>query len=262
MLCRGPLAMSTRSHRLAAVEVTDEEIRATRDAAGAILKDMHYARRAPAAYHEAEASDFAGRRGSGRTGTSSLLPKCREGSRLCRVSLRLSSAGGGCHMMPHACGMRRASLRPVTVAPDRWSLSCSLGMLPRRTARWIYFSRRWPSTSGSCGRLRTRRFHRDLQVRGDPRATLEPSQLCLMPDGPVILISLMRGWAVDMSAKPYGGAASAPEEVLVTTDLENAYGRAYRSCILRSAQRRAPELVRMLACQWGHVASQIWGSAS
>ena len=61
------------------------------------------------------------------------------------------------------------------------------------------------------------------------RKQLEPKQLCLMPDGPVIVARVLRGWAHDMIATDEGESTGQDgeddEDVITSTDLENAYGR-------------------------------------
>ena len=88
------------------------------------------------------------------------------------------------------------------------------------------------------------------------RRSLEPHQLGVnTPDGVVMAVRVLRGWADDIEQ---GAASTQSTDVLVGTDLANAYCRMLRSGGLRSTRSRAPALARMLAMQWGHGGTAVW----
>ena len=78
---------------------------------------------------------------------------------------------------------------------------------------------------------------------------LEPAQLgCGTPDGAGIMVSLLRSWAEEESDE-WADRDDDPT-VFAGLDLENAYGRAYRSACVRGLRRRAPTLAPLAATQW------------
>ena len=84
---------------------------------------------------------------------------------------------------------------------------------------------------------------------------LEPRQLgCGTPDGAGLVVALMRAWAADDVAAPDLVDPMTQESL----DLENAYGRAYRSTMVKGAVRMAPGLAPLYAAQWQGLATTAW----
>ena len=84
---------------------------------------------------------------------------------------------------------------------------------------------------------------------------LEPRQLgCGTPDGAGLVVALMRAWAADDAAEPDIVDPMTQESL----DLENAYGRAFRSTMVAGAVRMAPGLAPLYAAQWQGLATTAW----
>ena len=63
---------------------------------------------------------------------------------------------------------------------------------------------------------------------------VEPTNLGLgSPDAAALIVRIVRGWANDMVAAPKRGQDA---DVVLPSDLENAYGKAYRSTCLKAAR--------------------------
>ncbi|CAK0795081.1 unnamed protein product [Prorocentrum cordatum] len=90
-------------------------------------------------------------------------------------------------------------------------------------------------------------------------AALEPRQLgCGAPDGAPLIVHLARSWAERVQA------ASEPEDdpfVAASVDLENAYGRAFRSSCLRGCRKRLPAIAALAAAQWRTGRTAVWQRA-
>ena len=89
---------------------------------------------------------------------------------------------------------------------------------------------------------------------------LEPAQMgCGAADGAGVMVSLLRTWAGEEMV----AHAELPQGPLVFAglDLENAYGRAYRSACVRGLRRRAPTLAPLAATQWSCAAVTAWQRA-
>ena len=117
---------------------------------------------------------------------------------------------------------------------------------------------------------------------------LEPRRLrCGKPDAAPLLVRLVSSWAEDIQAELAGVEALEPMEVEIEVedgklqdrrpctrqaelspkpatqgtlgiDLENAYGRMFRSAALKSAKYRAPRTATMAATQRRAGANRIW----
>ena len=89
----------------------------------------------------------------------------------------------------------------------------------------------------------------------DIRRALEPSQLgAATPDGAVLAVRILRGWARDIEE----GGDTALNDVIAGTDLENAFGRLFRSSGLAATRALVPRLAPMLAGQWRNGCSVAW----
>ena len=82
---------------------------------------------------------------------------------------------------------------------------------------------------------------------------------CGVADGAGVMVSLLRTWAEEEMA----ANADVPQDPLMFAglDLENAYGRAYRSACIRGLRRRAPTLAPLAATQWSCAAVTAWQRA-
>ena len=106
------------------------------------------------------------------------------------------------------------------------------------------------------------------EVIEELRATLEPRQLGVVtPDGPVRVVKLLRAWLEDMCEAEEEAAGRFPAEsqlvgpdveTIAELDLENAYGRFFRSSALSSAAPRSPRVAALAAVQWKHGRVTIW----
>ena len=75
------------------------------------------------------------------------------------------------------------------------------------------------------------------------------------PDGVAIAVRVLRGWADEMGNAAVHALSHAQDDqhclsdVIAGTDLENAFGRMYRSSALRAVRTLLPEVLPMLAGQ-------------
>ena len=89
---------------------------------------------------------------------------------------------------------------------------------------------------------------------------LEPARMgCGAADGAGVMVSLLRTWAEE-ELETAGGLTQDPV-IFAGLDLENAYGRAYRSACVRGLRRRAPTLAPLAATQWGCSTVTAWQRA-
>ena len=85
---------------------------------------------------------------------------------------------------------------------------------------------------------------------------VEPTNLGLgSPNAAALIVRIVRGWANDMVAAPKLGQDA---DVVLPTDLENAYGRAYRSTCLEAARTACPQLAAICAAQWEPCDTKFW----
>eukprot|EP00974_Lingulodinium_polyedra_P017101 1659499-Lingulodinium_polyedra.AAC.1 len=59
-----------------------------------------------------------------------------------------------------------------------------------------------------------------------------PTQLGNTPDGPTLLVTFTRQWAVAARDGPLQGYQQDEPTAFIKTDLQNAYGAAFRSVVL------------------------------
>ena len=64
------------------------------------------------------------------------------------------------------------------------------------------------------------------------------------PDTAALIVRIVRGWANDMAMAPKEGQDA---DVVLPTDLENAYGRAFRSTCMEAARSACPQLAAICA---------------
>ena len=85
---------------------------------------------------------------------------------------------------------------------------------------------------------------------------LEPANLGLgSPDAAALIVRMVRGWANDIAAAPNLGQDA---DVVLSIDLENANGRAYRSTCLEAARAACPQLAAICAAQWEPCDAKFW----
>eukprot|EP00973_Karenia_brevis_P061956 8616811-Karenia_brevis.AAC.1 len=91
------------------------------------------------------------------------------------------------------------------------------------------------------------------------RKQLEPTQLgCGTPDGAPLLVRMLRAWATDILGKGDRESNMIDEDAITALDLENAYGRFYRSSALKGTRTRVPALVPLAVAQWKLQGNQVW----
>ena len=97
------------------------------------------------------------------------------------------------------------------------------------------------------------------------RRVLEPMQMGAgTPDGVAIAVRVLRGWADEMGNAVVHALSHEQEEqhclsdVIAGTDLENAFGRMYRSADLRAVRTLLPEVLPMLAGRWRNRKVTVW----
>ena len=77
---------------------------------------------------------------------------------------------------------------------------------------------------------------------------VEPTNLGLgTPDAAALIVRIVRGWACDTAAATEGGPDG---DVILPIDLENAYGRAFRSTCLKAVRLACQQLAAVCAAQW------------
>ena len=85
---------------------------------------------------------------------------------------------------------------------------------------------------------------------------VEPTNLGLgSPDAAALIVRLVRGWANDMAVAP---KLEQDADVVLPIDLENAYGRAYRSTCLEAARAACPQLAAICAAQCEPCDTKFW----
>ena len=85
---------------------------------------------------------------------------------------------------------------------------------------------------------------------------VEPTNLGLgSPDAAALIVRIVRGWANDMAAAPKLGQDA---DVVLPIDLDNAYGRAYRSTCLQAARAACTQLAAICAAQWEPCDTKFW----
>ena len=80
--------------------------------------------------------------------------------------------------------------------------------------------------------------------------SVEPTNLGLgTPDAAALIvrIRIVRDWANDVAVAPKVGQDA---DVMLPIDLENAYGRAFRSTCLEAARSACPQLAAICEAQW------------
>ena len=86
---------------------------------------------------------------------------------------------------------------------------------------------------------------------------VEPTNLGLgTPDAAALVVRIVRGWANDMAMTPKEGQDA--DVVVLPIDLENAYGRAFRSTCLEAARTACPQLAAICAAQWEPCDTRFW----
>ena len=97
-------------------------------------------------------------------------------------------------------------------------------------------------------------------VMSEAAPAFGPAQMgCGAADGAGVMVSLLRTWAEEEMV----AHDELPQDPLVFAglDLENAYGRAYRSACVRGLRGRAPTLAPLAATQWSCAAVTAWQRA-
>ena len=85
---------------------------------------------------------------------------------------------------------------------------------------------------------------------------VEPTKLELgTPDAAALIVRIVRGWANDMAVAPKEGQDA---DVVLPFDLENAYGRAFRSGCVEAARSACPQLAAICASQWEPCDTRFW----
>ena len=85
--------------------------------------------------------------------------------------------------------------------------------------------------------------------------SVEPTNLGLgTPHAAALIVRIVRGWANDMAGAPQVQDA----DVVLPIDLENAYGRAFRSTCLEAAMSACPQLAAICAAQWEPCDTRFW----
>ena len=93
--------------------------------------------------------------------------------------------------------------------------------------------------------------HIDTLLKG-----VEPTNLGLgTPDAAAPVVRIVRGWANDMVVARKEGQDA---DVVLPVDLENAYGRAFRSTCLEAARSACPQLAAICAAQWEPCDTRFW----
>ena len=75
------------------------------------------------------------------------------------------------------------------------------------------------------------------------------------PDAAAPMVRIVRGWANDMAMAPKEGHDA---DVVLPIDLENAYGRAFRSTCSEAARTVCPQLAAICAAQWAPCDMRFW----
>ena len=85
---------------------------------------------------------------------------------------------------------------------------------------------------------------------------VEPTDLGLgTPAAPALIVRIVRGWANDVAVAPMVGQDA---DVVLPIDLENVYGRAFRSTSLEAARTACPQLAAICASQWEPCDTKFW----
>ena len=85
---------------------------------------------------------------------------------------------------------------------------------------------------------------------------VEPTNLELgTPDAAALKVRIVREWANDMAKAPKEGQDA---DVVLPMDLENAYGRAFRSTCLEAARSACPQPAAICAAQWEPCDTRSW----
>ena len=90
------------------------------------------------------------------------------------------------------------------------------------------------------------------------RAAMRPHQLgCGVPDRAVLLVTATRAWASEVQRKtmaeidhPAEDDTKALEQSVMGIDMENAYGRVFRSSCIEATLELAPGLAALTGSQW------------
>ena len=75
------------------------------------------------------------------------------------------------------------------------------------------------------------------------------------PDAAALIVRKVRGWANDMAVTPKEGQDA---DVAPPIDVENAFGRAFRSTCLEAARSTCPQLAAIYAAQWEPCDTRFW----
>ena len=75
------------------------------------------------------------------------------------------------------------------------------------------------------------------------------------PDAAALIVRTVRGWANEMTRVPKEGQDA---DVVLPIDLENAYGRAFRSTCLEAAASACLQLAAICAAQWEPRDTRFW----
>ena len=85
---------------------------------------------------------------------------------------------------------------------------------------------------------------------------VEPANLGLgTPDAAALVVRIVRSWANDMAVTPKEGQDA---DVVLPIDVENAFGRAFRSTSLEAARTACPQLAAICAAQWEPCDTRFW----
>ena len=86
--------------------------------------------------------------------------------------------------------------------------------------------------------------------------SVEPTNLGLgTRDAAALIVRIVRGWANEMAGAP---KQAQDTDVVLPVDLENAYGRAFRSTCLEAARAACPQLAAICAARWEPRDTRFW----
>ena len=86
--------------------------------------------------------------------------------------------------------------------------------------------------------------------------SVEPTNLGLgTPDAALLIVRIGRGLANDMAVAP---KQTEDADVVPPIDLENAFGRAFRSTCVEAARTACPQLAAICAAQWEPCDTRFW----
>ena len=90
------------------------------------------------------------------------------------------------------------------------------------------------------------------------RRALEPRQVGSgTPDGTVLAIGVLQQWVAAILEGP-AASDSADPELILSLDLENAYGKGLRSAFVCGLVHRAPRLASLLSTKWKRGSNAVW----